>query len=224
MNFVEQCIQDNLPFWEQGLHSEFITRMKNGTLSEDCLRGYLVDDSLYLWQYAKVFAWGILHAQDTASLRTFYSFLSFVNEGEGATRVQYLKRYGLTDEQIQHLPQRPQSKAYTTHMLTAAQEGIPECMMASLPCMLSYHWIFCRLLEQEPAVRNTIYWPLVQDYTTRSYDAICQQWVDFGNSVCEGLSQQRLARCREIFRECSRLELGFWEMSCTPREDLPPLK
>ena len=181
-----------------------------------------MDDSLYLWQYAKVFAWGILHAQDTDALRTFYSFLAFVNEGEGATRVQYLKRYGLTDEQIQHLPQRPQNKAYTDYMLAAAREGIPECMMASLPCTLSYGWIFRRLLERAPAVRDTVYWPLVRDYADDSYDEICRRWIEFGNRVCEGLPEARLARCMEIFRECSRLELGFWEMSRTPREDLPP--
>ena len=222
MNFVKQCIRDSLPIWQQCLDSEFLTRLQDGTLSEDCLKGYIVDDSLYLWQYAKVFAWGILHAQDTDALRTFYSFLAFVNEGEGATRVQYLKRYGLTDEQIQHLPQRPQNKAYTDYMLAAAREGIPECMMASLPCTLSYGWIFRRLVESAPAARDTVYWPLVRDYADDSYDEICRRWIEFGNRVCEGLPEARLARCMEIFRECSRLELGFWEMSCTPREDLPP--
>ena len=81
-----------------------------------------------------------------------------------------------------------------------------------------------RLLERAPAVRDTVYWPLVRDYADDSYDEICRRWIEFGNRVCEGLSEARLARCMEIFRECSRLELGFWEMSRTPREDLPPHK
>ena len=39
MNFVKQCIRDSLPIWQQCLDSEFLTRLQDGTLSEDCLKG-----------------------------------------------------------------------------------------------------------------------------------------------------------------------------------------
>ncbi len=220
MSFVEECIADSMPIWEQCLHTPFLTQLEQGTLPEDCFRGYIVDDSLYLWQYAKVFAWGIIRAEEPEALRTFYSFLAFVNEGEGSTRLQYLHRYGLTDEDVKHLPQRPENKAYTDYMLKAASEGVAECMMASLPCTLSYGWIFSQILSRTPGVRDTVYWPMVQDYTENGYDAICERWIAFGNQVCEGLSPERRRRCMEIFRECSRLELGFWHMSEKPREDI----
>lgn len=76
-------------------------------LDEACFKGYTVDDSLYLREYAKVFAWGMIKAEDMDTIRTYYSFLSFVNEGEGSTRMQYLERYGLTDAAIRRLPQLP---------------------------------------------------------------------------------------------------------------------
>lgn len=220
MSFVQDCVKDSLPIWQACLDSPFLKQLEAGTLSEDCFKGYIVDDSLYLWEYAKVFAWGILHAKDLEAMRTFYSFLSFVNEGEGGTRVRYLRRYGLDDEIVQRLPQRPENKAYTDFMLEAARGGVAECMMASLPCTLSYGWIFRKLLERSPSVRDTVYWPLVRDYADESYEAVCQRWTAFGDKACEGLSGRRLERCMEIFRECSRLELGFWKMSERPREDL----
>ena len=220
MNFVEQCVQDSLPIWTECLNSPFLTQLENGTLNEDCFKGYIVDDSLYLWNYAKVFAWGIIHTNDPDALRTFYSFLAFVNEGEGSTRLKYLHRYGLQDKFIQSLPQRPENKAYTDYMLRSAQEGVAECMMAALPCTLSYGWIFKELLKRSPQVRNTVYRDLVQDYTEEIYDEICRIWIDFGNKVCEGLPENRLKHCMDIFRECSRLELGFWTMSESPRSDL----
>ncbi len=219
MDFVEKCIEDSLPIWEECLASPFLVQLEQGTLPEGCFRDYMVDDSLYLWQYAKVFAWGIIHAQEPEALRTFYSFLSFVNEGEGSTRIQYLHHYGLSDDVVKKLPQRPENKAYTDYMVAAASEGVAECMMASLPCTLSYGWIFSKILERTPAVRDTIYWPMVKDYTENGYDEICKRWVEFGNKVCQDLPPQRLARCMEIFRECSRLELGFWHMSEQPRTD-----
>ena len=221
MNFVDTCIADSLPIWKKCLQSEFLVKMADGSLDEACFRDYIIDDSLYLRQYAKVFAWGIIGTDDPEAMRTFYSFLSFVNEGEGSTRLQYLKKFGLQDEKVQKLRQRPENKVYTDYMLKASREGAPECMMASLPCTLSYGWIFTQMLKAHPEIRETLYWPMVRDYAENGYDEICRQWIDFGNKICQGLPQPRLDRCLEIFRECSRLELGFWEMSKSPRtEDL----
>lgn len=61
-------------------------------------------------------------------------------------------------------------------MLAAARdgEGAAECMMACLPCMLSYGWIFGELIRRSPGVENTPYWPFVRDYAGNRYDAICR--------------------------------------------------
>lgn len=98
MTFLEQCIQDSMPIWQDCLESEFVQGVAHGTLPEECFKGYIVDDSLYLREYSKVFAWGILHSHDMEEIRNYYSLLSFVNESEDATRRYYLKRYHLTDE------------------------------------------------------------------------------------------------------------------------------
>ena len=103
MGFVSELIRDSLPIWQQCLDSDFVRGVADGSLPEDCFQGYIVDDSLYLREYAKVFAWGMLHARDMAEIRNYYSLLSFVNESEDATRLAYLRRYHLTDEQIQRL-------------------------------------------------------------------------------------------------------------------------
>ena len=46
--FVSALVQADLPVWEQCLQTEFLQKMENGTLSEDCFKSYLVEDSLYL--------------------------------------------------------------------------------------------------------------------------------------------------------------------------------
>ena len=63
MSFIRSCVEDSLPVWTSCLQTDFLRGMAEGTLSEACLKGYIVDDSLYLREYAKVFAYGILHAQ-----------------------------------------------------------------------------------------------------------------------------------------------------------------
>ncbi len=222
MSFVLDCIRESLPVWQDCLESEFLTRMGAGTLDEACLKGYIVDDSLYLRDYAKVFAWGMTKAGTWDEVRTAYSLLSFVNEGEGATRVKYLARFGLTDAQIQHLPSRPENRAYTETMLRTARagEGMAECLMACLPCMLSYAWIFARLVERFPAVLDSFAGDLVRDYASEEYAALCRDWLAQAEALCAELSPVRRAVCREVFLACSHHERAFWEMSAKPRADL----
>ena len=222
MSFVKDCIDNSMDLWEKCLESEFLTEMQQGSLSEDCFKGYIIDDSLYLREYAKVFAWGMTKAEDWSAIKTYYSLLAFVNEGEGATRIKYLERYGLSDTDIQHLPQRPQSLAYTKCMVEAAKngEGAPECIMACLPCMISYAWIFRSIVKNNPEVLKSVYGPLIADYASESYAEACRSWADYANSVCENLTDHHKAHCMKIFRDCSMHELHFWEMSSQPREDI----
>ena len=41
--FVSALVQADLPVWEQCLQTEFLQKMENGTLSEDCFKSYLVE-------------------------------------------------------------------------------------------------------------------------------------------------------------------------------------
>lgn len=222
MTFLEECIQDSLPVWERCLNTPFVRGIGDGTLDEACFKGYIVDDSLYLREYTKVFAWGILHSHDMDEIRSYYSLLAFIRESEDRTRQYYLERYQLTDREIQPLPLRVENQAYVDYMIAAAREGqgAAECMMACLPCMLSYGWIFGELIRRSPGVKDTPYWPFVRDYAGNQYETVCEQWADFTNAVCQDLEPERKERCREIFYQCSVHELHFWEMSARPRDDL----
>lgn len=221
MSFIDICIQDSLPIWEQCLNSPFLQKLEKGTLDPACFLGYIVDDSLYLREYAKVFAWGMTKAATMAEIRTCYSLLSFVNESESSTRLYYLRHYGVQDEAIQRLPLRPANRNYTDCMIAAAKNGgMAECMMACLPCMLSYGWIFRKLLSRSPSVQDTPYWPLVRDYAGEGYEAACRDWTQTADRLCNHLPPERQESCLQIFRACSVHELHFWEMSDQPRTDI----
>lgn len=222
MSFIAECVQDSLPIWQQCLDTDFLKQMENGTLEWPCFAGYIVDDSLYLRDYAKVFAAGIVKAKTLAEIKTYYSFLAFVNEGEGTTRVEYLHRMGLSDEQLEQFEPRFQNKAYTDFMIRATQEGTTgaECMMAGLPCMISYAWIFHKMVERTPQVLEGPFGAMIRDYIVPSADEICVEWVEFANRLCENLTPAEKQSCMEIFRQSSLYELGFWKMSESPRSDL----
>ena len=80
MGFARELMEENIPIWQQCLETPFLRQLEDGTLPEDCFKGYIVDDSLYLREYAKVFALGMTKAQTMDEIRAYYSLLAFVNE------------------------------------------------------------------------------------------------------------------------------------------------
>ena len=222
MPFVSSLVQEDLPVWQQCLDTEFLRRMEDGTLDEACFKGYIVEDSLYLREYAKVFAWGMTKARTMETLRNYYSLLGFVQESEDVTRLHYLEQFGLSEADLQALPLRPENRAYVDCMINAAKngEGEAECIMACLPCMLSYGWIFGEMLKNVPGVQNTPYARFVNDYAGERYESICKAWEAFTEKVCASIPPEREVHCLEIFRTCSEHERHFWEMAARPRTDL----
>ena len=107
-------------------------------------------------------------------------------------------------------------------MIDAAKNGAgeAECMAACLPCMLSYAWIFQKLVARSPQVKETPYWPLVRDYADQRYEDACKAWAAYTETVCADLTPERAVRCKAIFKQCSEHELHFWEMSAQPRADV----
>ena len=222
MQFLDKCIQDSIPLWERCLETPFLQGLAAGTLDEACFKGYIVDDSLYLREYAKVFAWAMIHAKSSAELRTVYSMLSFVNDTEGTTRHYYLQHFGLTDDGIQTLPLRPENRSYVEGMMDACRnaEGIAECMMAALPCLLSYQWIFTEMMRRRPGCLEGKYSVFVADYKTPRYAAICRDWTAFAQSLCAEAAPGQQEKYLRLFRSFSEHEYEFWIMSARPREDL----
>lgn len=221
MQIVQQWIEKSLPVWQECLDSAFVTRLENDTLDETAFKGYIVEDSLYLREYAKVFAWAMTKAQTMQQLGVFYSMLAFVNESEDATRRQYLRRLHLSQQQIELLPLRRENQAYVDAMTAAAKQGgAAECMAAVLPCLLSYGWIIKRVAARTPQVLATRYGPFVRDYMDARYESICRSWCAFANQEAGRIDAKRQNACGEIFLCCSRHELNFWQMALEPRSDI----
>ncbi len=222
MNLVTDCIAQSIPIWDACLQSEFIRKLQDGSLSEECFKGYIVDDSLYLREYARVFAYGMLHAMDMKELQLFYSLLSFVNEGENSTRLYYIDRYGLKDSLVYSLSPRAENAAYIDTMHTCAKNATSaaECIMAALPCMLSYGYIFGKIAKECPNVQHSPYARFVNDYAGEEYDALCREWTKAAIQACEKLTPKQQDNCKEVFYRCCAHELAFWEMSIKPRTDI----
>lgn len=219
MTFMEKTIADSKPLWVEAANEIFLEEMGQNTLDKQQFLDYIVQDSIYLRDYLKAFAMGIFKSRSLKEMQVFYSVLGFVNDSENATRLQYLADNGMTDADVENIPKKPACAAYTKFLIdTAEREEIPEILMAVMPCMLGYYYVFDSLLQKYPSVLDTYYGPLVRDYTSEYYKACCDSWTEYCNEVCEGLGEERKGKLNKIFKMASEHELYFWEMAGNKHE------
>ena len=118
----------------------------------------------------------------------------------------------MTDDDIEQIMPLPENQAYIDFLLETAEDGDGKKMlMAVLPCMMSYSYIF-RGLASRPESRNSVYWDFIEDYADDFYAKECREWSDFADRKCMDSSEAEKVKLGSIFEKVSFLELEFWKM------------
>ena len=186
MTLMERITADSMDLYEAAAAEPFLEELGRGTLDRTRFLDYIVQDSIYLRDYMKAFAMGMFRSRTLRDMQFFYSVLGFVNDSENATRLGYLADGGLTDDDVERKGKRKACSDYTGFLIQIAEKGsLEEILMAVMPCMTGYEYVFGRTLERHPEVLDTYYGPLVRDYTSSFYSE----------------------------REAARHELMFWKMA-----------
>lgn len=218
MPFMKELLEQNKPIWDKCAATGFVQGVKSGQLPFESFKEYMIQDSIYLKNYARVYGKAIYHAGTLRDIQLYYSALGFVTEGESAVRLNYLRQFGMTDGDIERVAPLPETRHYIDFLFAVAEHGDSfEIFMATLPCMLSYSYIF-RKLAEEPESRRSRYWDFIEDYADDTYARSCEAWCDFAQEKCESLSADRQKGIGGIFKRASLLELDFWGMAYRARQ------
>ena len=210
--FIDDMIKDSLPLWDKASELKYVIDLYQGTLKEEALLNYIIEDSIYLFYYAKIFAYAITNCTNISEIKFFYSMMGFVNENEVNLRNEILIRNNINPNDVIKYEPRSVNKRYIDHLLHYAKNGnIIEIVAALLPCILSYNYIFNKLKKEYPKL-NTQYDELTNEYLDSEYEKGCKEWIQFANEYYDNLSELEKKNCLEIFHISSELEYEFWEM------------
>lgn len=217
MTTSERLIEAASDIWEQCEEHPFVCGIGDGTLDHDKFQFFLLQDYLYLFEYARVFAIGVTKAKSLDSMRIFGNYIKQILDGEMDIHKSYMKRLGISEEEAAAVQPSLDNLAYTSYMLAIAQAGgEPEIVSSILACAVSYEYIAKDILKRHPdAASHPFFGEWVDGYACDEYHAenveLCElmdrQPVDEGN----------YAFIEEIFLNCSLLELAFWNMSWEKR-------
>ena len=205
--------------WEDCLKHPFVTGIGDGTLEVEKFRYFMLQDYLYLFDYARVFALGVAKARDPELMRTFAANVNAILGGEMKIHRAYMKRLGITEAQVFAVKPALDNLSYTNYMLSVANSGTPMEIVASiLACSWSYAEIGQALAAIPGAAEHPFYGEWIQGYSSEEYAATNQALIELMDSLAADASEDQIAYLTEVFVNCSRYELGFWDMSWEMRK------
>ena len=207
------------PIWDACLRHPFVTGIGDGSLPVEKFQYYLLQDYLYLFDYARVFALGVVKARDMALMQTFTANLDAILGGEMEIHRAYMKELGITQAQVSAVRPALDNLSYTNYMLSVAHTGGPaEIVAAILACSWRYAEIGQALAAVPGAKEHPFYGQWVRGYASEDYAATNQALIELMNTLTAGAGEDQLAYLTEVFVNCSRYELGFWDMAWELRQ------
>ena len=202
------------PVWEECLRHPFVTGIGDGTLDMEKFRYFMLQDYLYLFDYARVFALGVVKARDPELMRVFAANVDAILGGEMKIHRAYMKRLDITEEQVFSIKPALANLSYTNYMLSVAQTGGPMEIVASiLACSWSYAEIGQALAAIPGAAEHPFYGEWIRGYASEEYAATNQALIELMDSLAADAGEEQLAYLTDVFVNCSRYELGFWDMA-----------
>ena len=201
--------------WQAYTGHAFTNAMADGTLPEAAFRHYLVQDYLFLIEFARAYALAVYKSPDLADMREASAGLAAILDVEMDLHVGLCASWGLTPDMIERAPAAAEMLAYTRYVLDAGMRGdLLALKVALAPCVIGYAEIAARLTTVPGALaESNPYRVWIAEYAGEPYQQVAAKaraHLDrLGQRYCTPAREAELAA---IFREATRLEADFWEM------------
>ena len=200
--------------WPRYLCHPFVTQMADGTLPPEKFRYYMLQDYLYLKDYVKIFAAIIQKADDFEQIRFLSGELADTIGETFRTHIPYMKRLGVTEEEIHSARPHMDNNAYTHYMLWEAQTGdVLTGLVTLLNCSWSYAYVAEKIIEHYPgALHDEHYGSWFAGYVSESYRRTNQMLIDRIDALSGFIDEKTAEHLCGIFEKCCLFDLRFWDM------------
>ncbi len=211
MGFSQHLWQSIERIFSQILAHPFLVGLTDGTLDEAAFRFYVIQDALYLRDFARGLALLGAKAPEDEWLMLFCEHAKTAIAVERALHESFFRDWGLTDEQVYATPMAPTNLLYTSYLLRVAYERpFHEGIGAFLPC----YWIYLEVgkaLEQKGSP-HPLYQRWIDTYTSSEYEQVVRQVIAIADAIAEGLTEPQREAMRQHFILTSKMEWLFWDM------------
>ncbi len=215
LNFFERLKAQAAAEWRAYTEHPFTNAMADGSLPEAAFRHYLVQDYLFLIEFARAYALSVYKSATLADMREGAAGLSAILDVEMGLHVKLCSGWGLSAADLENAPPAAEMLAYTRYVLDAGMRGdLLALKVALAPCVIGYAEIATRLAKQSGAHAATNpYRVWIAEYAGAPYQEVAAKARAHLDRLAENyVTPAREAELATIFGEATRLEADFWEM------------
>jgi thiaminase (transcriptional activator TenA) len=189
----------------------FLAGLADGSLPPASFGFYVVQDALYLRDYARALAAVASRADDAAGAEMFARHAAGAISVERQLHESLLAELGIDPAAAEVADPAPTTLAYTSYLLAATRGGsYAEGVAAVLPCYWIYREVGRELQRRgspDPRYRRWI-----DTYGGAEFDADVREVLAVADRLGPGLGAAERARAHRHFRDTSRYEWMFWDM------------
>lgn len=205
--------------WASYVDHSFVRQMGQGSLPETAFRTYLVQDYLFLIQFARAWALAAYKSRRPSDIRAAQAGLAAILD-ETDLHVRLCARWGLSKADIEAAPEHQATVAYTRFVLDCGAAGdLLDLHVALSPCVIGYAEIG-RALSPDgvAALGDHPYREWIGEYAGEGYQGVAaaaRKHLD--ELAARSMTEQRFTELVAIFAQASRLEADFWQMGLAAR-------
>ncbi|MGF1630319.1 MAG: TenA family protein [Kiloniellaceae bacterium] len=202
--------------WQAYTRHAFVRRLGDGSLPNGAFLHYLVQDYIFLANFARGWALAVVKAGDLEEMRAAAAAVDALVNQEMMLHVEVCAAAGIPEKKLLAVEEEVENLAYTRFVIDAGLSGDFLDLMAALsPCVLGYGEIGAWLGD---AATDKTYADWIDSYAASDYQALCLsvgQLIDRAAGARLGAAPQASPRWADLcqtFRKATRLEVGFWDM------------
>lgn len=223
MGLFERLKQAAAPDWDAYIDHAFVRGLGDGTLPQAAFRRYLVQDYLFLIQFARAHALAAYKARGLTDMRIANAGLAAIVDVEMHLHLRLCARWGLSAADVEASAEHPATVAYTRWVLDIGLSGdLLELQVALSPCTLGYAEIGRRLAPHgvDALTATHPYREWIGEYAGDAFQQLgrdTQAWLDDLGRRNGG--EARFDALVATFAKAARLEADFWQMGLDAASD-----
>lgn len=211
--FSDQLQRQAQPIWQAIYAHPFLGELQAGTLPLDRFTYFILQDYLYLLDFAQVLCLGGAKSPDLKTLEIFTRHALIAVEVERTFHASFGKSLGLSQSQLDQTPKGPITEAYTRHLQAVARGGtLAEIVAAVLPCYWIYGEVGKKLYRNRPK-KPKIYREWIGTYASEEYWRPVREQIRLINELGRRANGEEKKLLRSHFLLSSRYEFLFWDQA-----------
>lgn len=200
-------IRDN---WHYYTHHPFVNAVGAGTLDINHFKTFLVQDYLYLVDFARASSLMAYKCRDLQQISVYTKAVDMVNF-EVDRHLKYCASFGITREMLDKSEPSRTCRAYAGFLLDIGSSGTPlQLAVSMLPCVLGYRLVGERLAAGGEGIKKegNIYWDWVEGYASDEYNGAAKKEREQVEKMIQGVGSKDIQRCVELFSTATKV-CGF---------------